>query len=89
MSKTIHLLQRAFMAYQAIISCVAIMGDSRREWLSICWELEKSCSESVLHGVNDSAKWQPDLYPSAAIAELIVSATKYVHLQESHFLVFV
>ena len=58
-------------------------------WLSIWWELEKSDSESVLHGVNDCGKWQPDLYPSDAIGKLIVSITKHVHLHKSHFLVFV
>lgn len=57
--------------------------------LSIWRELEKSDYESGLHGSNDCSKWQPDLHPSVAIGELIVNTTKYVHLQESHFLVFV
>lgn len=80
------------MAYQAIISCVAdllwwIQGEYVGCRYGRSWD--KSDRESALHGVNGSAKWQPDLYPSVAIGGVIVSATKFVHLQESHFLVFV
>lgn len=63
-------------------------GFKARMWLSIGWELEKSDSESVLHGLGDCGKWQPDLHPLVAIVKMIVSSTKYVHLQVSQFLMF-
>lgn len=64
-------------------------GFKARMWLSIGWELEKSDSESVLRGLGDGVKWQPDLHPLVAIVKMIFSTTKYVHLQVSQFLMFV
>lgn len=69
LSKASQLSQRAFMAYEAIISCTADLLwwiQAENVAVDMVGVGEKSDSESQLHWFNHRGKWQSDLHPSGS-----------------------